>query len=138
MEVNPWQYSIPAHTPQSSFQDCKWTQQDPNGKHQVTTEEGKAQSEKRSLTGRQIARMIYDVFDISGDNEGILVFTDLSKVQFQNDIVLRLRHKVGRSSISSHLQTTDSILESPYKMQVEKSEDFKYLLQVYAKEDNCR
>ena len=43
-----------------------------NFNQQVTTAEGTVQSEKRSLTGRQIAWMIYDFFKISGDNEAIL------------------------------------------------------------------
>ena len=47
---------------------------------QVTTADGKAQSEKRSLTGRQIAWMIYDFFKIRGDSEDIVDFRDLSKV----------------------------------------------------------
>ena len=50
-------------------------------KKQVTTAEGKAQSEKRSLTGRQIARMIHNFFNSRGDNEAILDFRGLSKVQ---------------------------------------------------------
>ena len=47
-----------------------------NFKKQVTTTESKAQSEKRSLTGRQMAWMIYDLFKISRDNEAILNFRD--------------------------------------------------------------
>ena len=55
-----------------------------NFKKQATTAEGKAQSEKRLLTGRQIAWMIYDFFKISGDNEAILDFRDS---QLKNDSV---------------------------------------------------
>ena len=47
----------------------------------------KAQTEKRSLTGRQIAWMVYDFFKICGDNEAIFDFRDLSKVQLKNDKV---------------------------------------------------
>ena len=49
-----------------------------NFKKQVATAEGKAQSEKRSRTGRQIAWMICDFFKIIGDNRAILDFRDLS------------------------------------------------------------
>ena len=45
-----------------------------NFKKQVTTADGKAQSEKRSLTGRQIAWVINDFFNIGCDNEAILDF----------------------------------------------------------------
>ena len=58
-----------------------------NFKNQVTTAEGKAQSEKKSFTGRQIAWMIYDFFRISGDNEAILDCGNLSTVQLMNDNV---------------------------------------------------
>ena len=48
-----------------------------NFKKQVATAEGK-ETEKKSLTGTQIAWMIYDLFKTSGDNEAILDFRDLS------------------------------------------------------------
>ena len=47
-----------------------------NFKKQVTTGEGKAQSEKRSLRDRQIAWTIYDFIIFSGENEAILDFRD--------------------------------------------------------------
>ena len=52
-----------------------------NFKKQVTTAEGKAKSERRSLTGRQSSWMIYDFLKIGGDNGAILDFRDLSQVQ---------------------------------------------------------
>ena len=55
-----------------------------NFKKQVTTGEGEAQLERRSLTGRQIAWMINALFKICGDNEAILDFRDLSKVVVKN------------------------------------------------------
>ena len=55
-----------------------------NFKQRITTGEGKAQLEKRSLTGRQIAWMINALIKISGDNEAILDFRDLSKVLVKN------------------------------------------------------
>ena len=58
-----------------------------NTKKQITTAKGQAPSEKRSLTGRQIARMIYDFFKISGDNDAILDFRSSSKVQVKNNSI---------------------------------------------------
>ena len=58
-----------------------------NFRKQVTTAEGKSQSEKRSLTGRQIAWMIYDFCKISSNNEAILDFGDILTVQSRNDNV---------------------------------------------------
>ena len=69
-----------------------------NVKKQVTTAERTAQSEKRLLTGRQIAWMIFDFLNISGDNEAILEFKDLSKVKERQRS--SLRHRVGRCIIS--------------------------------------
>ena len=40
-------------------------------------------------SGKQIARVIYDFFKMSGDNEAILDFRDLPKVQLKNDNVPR-------------------------------------------------
>ena len=117
-----------------------------NFKTQVTTVEGKAQSETRPLSGRQIAWMIYDFFKISGDNEAILDLTDLSKVQLKNDSVQAFDAKSDEvlSAVTDRL--TDNILESLYKRQLKQSEESKYVLQVHAhkttfgdKKDNyCR
>ena len=52
-----------------------------NAKKQVTTAEGKAQSEMGSLPGKQIAWLICNIFKISGDNGAILNFRHLSKVR---------------------------------------------------------
>ena len=49
-------------------------------KVQVTTVKGKAQSEKRSLTGRLIAWKICDFYKVGVDNAAILDFRDKSKV----------------------------------------------------------
>ena len=50
-------------------------------KKPVTTAEGKAQLETRSLTSKQIAWLMYDFFKISGDNEAMLDFRASSKQQ---------------------------------------------------------
>ena len=102
-------------------------------KKEVTTAEGKAQSEKRSITGRQIALVIHDLFTISGANEAILDFRDLSKVKIKNDNVQAFDATWDElSAVTDRL--TDSILESPHKMQVEMSEELKYLLHLCAEE----
>ena len=75
-----------------------------NFKKQVTTAEGKAQSEKRS------------------------------KVQFKNDNIQAFDSKWDEAVSAVTDTSGDSILGSLHKMQVEKSEELKYLLQVYAQE----
>ena len=96
-----------------------------NFKKQVTTAEGRAQSEKRSLTGRQIAWMIHDVYTHRGDTDALLDFRDLSKVHFKNDNVQAFGTKWDE------VPPTDNIWE---RMQAGKSGGLKYLLQNYAQE----
>ena len=50
---------------------------------QVTTAEGKAQSEKRSFTGRHIAWMSYEFFKVSGDNKSHLVLSKVIETSIQ-------------------------------------------------------
>ena len=77
-----------------------------NFKKQVSTAEGTAQSEERSLAGRQIAWMIYGFFNISSDCEAILDYRDLSKVQsIEERQRSSLRNKGSHGTISSHWQT---------------------------------
>ena len=107
-----------------------------NFKKQVTT------AEKRSLTDRHSAWMIYDFFTTGGDSEAILDFRDLSKVPVNNHNVQVFDTKWDEvlSAVTDRL--TDNTLESLFKMQVEKSQEMKYLLQVFALGDktynHCR
>ena len=78
--------------------------------------------------------MIYNVSKISGDYEAILDFRDLSKVQSENDNVQASDTKWDEVLSAGTNRLADNILESLYKMQVEKSDELKYLLQVYAEE----
>ena len=74
--------------------------------------------------------MIHDFFKISGDNEAILDFRDLSKVHLKNDHVQAFYTKWDEVLSAVIDRPTDNMLESLYKMQVEKSEELKYLVQV--------
>ena len=77
-----------------------------NFKKQVTTGEGKAHSEKRSLTGRQIAP--------------ISDFRGLSKVHRKNDNVQAFNTKWNEVLSALTDRLTDNMLERLSKMQVEK------------------
>ena len=68
-----------------------------NFKKQVTTAEGKAPSEKRSLTGRQIA---------------CVIFSYLTKVQFKNDNVQTFDTKWDEAPSAVIRRLRDSTLES--------------------------
>ena len=68
---------------------------DKSFKEQVTNAEGKAQSEKVSLTGTQIAWMICDFSQMIGDDDAILDDRDLPEVQLQNDTVQDKRSDIS-------------------------------------------
>ena len=92
-----------------------------NFKKQVTTAEGKAKSEKRSLTRRQVAWMICDFHTIGDDNEPFGNFRDLSNVQLKNDNVQASDTKWDEILSAVTGRPTDSILESLHKSLIEKS-----------------
>ena len=94
-----------------------------NFKKQVTTAGGKAQAEKRSLTGKQIAGMLYDCFKKSWRQEAILDFRDFSKVQLKSDNVQAFDTKWDEVLSAVTDRPTDIILESLCKMHVKKSEN---------------
>ena len=96
-------------------------------KERVTTAEGEAQSEKRSFAGRLFAWIIYD-FKIGGSNGAILALREKSKVDVKNDNVQAFDTKWDEISSGVTDRLTDSFLESPYNMQVEMSDELKYLL----------
>ena len=110
--------------------------QQETSKKQVTTTAGRAQSGKRSLTGRQIAWMIYDFFKIRVDNDAILELKRFikspSKERQRSSLPTQSGMKYYQQSLTDVL--TASLLDSLCKMQVEKSEELKRLLQVYAQE----
>ena len=76
----------------------------------------------------------------------ILDSGDLSNAQLENDSVQALDAKWDEVLSPITDRPADSIFESVYKMQIEKSEDLKHVMQVYAQEttfgdekyDHCR
>ena len=72
--------------------------------------------------------MIYDFFNISGDNEAILDLRDFSKVQLNSGNVRAFDTKLDEVLSAVTDRPTDNILESLCKMQVEPSEGLKYVL----------
>ena len=91
-----------------------------------------------------IVWMIYDFFKIRGDNEAIFDLRALSKVHVKNNNVQATKCNEMSSSITD--RPTDKVLESLFKMQIEESEELKYVVHIYAQEtafgdkkyDNCR
>ena len=83
--------------------------------------------------------MIYE-FKISGDNEAILDFRvrDVSNGQLRNDNVQAF--DTERDEVLSAVtdRSTENILESLFKMQVEKLKELKSVLQVLRSGDDVR
>ena len=75
--------------------------------------------------------MIYDINKINGDNEAILDYRDLSKGQVKNDNFQSVDTKWDEVLLAVTDRLTGNKWQSLYKMQVEKSEKLKYVLQVY-------
>ena len=106
--------------------------------------QGASRNEKRTLTGRQIAWMIYDFFNISGGKEAILDFTDLSNVPWKTTTFKPSTQR--RTNYPRQLLTDLLTTESLHNFQVDSSEALKHVLQVYVqattfgdkKYDYCR
>ena len=77
--------------------------------------------------------MMCDFFKIRRDDEAILDLRDLSKVQMNTDNVPVFGTKWDEVLSAVTDRPTDSILESLYRMQIEKSEE-TYVIQVYTQE----
>ena len=118
------------------FQDCKRAQENPDEKLQETSHHcPREDSIREPMTySEHIAWMIYDFFKISGDNEAILDFRDLSEVQLKNDNVQAFDTKWSEVSSAAIDRATDNVLEICARCKLKKSEDLKYLLQVCAQE----
>ena len=86
------------------FQDCKRTEESSTRKLQETNHHT-----------RQVARMIYDFFKISGDNRAILDFRDLSKVHLKTDNVQAFDTKWNEVFSAVTDRYTESIWESLHK-----------------------
>ena len=78
--------------------------------------------------------MICDFFQMVGDDDAIFDDRDLPQVQLQNDNVQAFDTKSIEVTSAFVHRPIDNILESLYKMQVEKSEELKHVLHVYTHE----
>ena len=81
--------------------------------------------------------MIYNFLKMSGDSEAVLEFSDLSHVQLKNGIVPAFDTEWDEVLSPVTDGPTDNILESRYKMHVQKSVELKYVLQD-KKNDQCK
>ena len=78
--------------------------------------------------------MICDFSEMIGDDDAILDDRDLPQVQLQNDNVQASDTKSNEVTSAFANRPIDNILESLYKMQVERSEELKHALHVFTHE----
>ena len=89
-----------------------------------------AQQKGGYLTGRQIAAWIYKNFRISGESEAVWDLGEVLKGELKNDNVLAFDTKWDEVISSMHEKPFDTILEHVYRMQLEKSNQLKFVIQV--------
>ena len=77
----------------------------------------KAQKEDRFLLGRQIAYLIYEYFQVTGDNDSVENYADL--IVLRNDDVQEFDSKCDGILLSMTKIPSDDILEGLYKLRYE-------------------
>ena len=94
----------------------------PYFKKRVNLVEHKAQMQNRFLRGRQIAKMIYEYFRVTGAHDAVLDHTDLFSVSQLGDDVQDFDTRWDQVLLfTSEVPKDNSILESLYKMWIRES-----------------
>ena len=91
----------------------------------------KAQKEDRFLRGRQIARLIYEYFWVTGANDSVENYADPFSVGLRNDDVQEFDSKWDGILLSMTKIPPDNILEGLYKLRIRESEKLKTVLELY-------
>ena len=100
-------------------------------KKKVSLEEMKAQKEDRFLRGRQIAYLIYEYFRVTGANDSVENYADLSTVFLRKDDIQEFDSKWVEILLSMTQIPFDEILESLCKLRIRESEKLKTVLDLY-------
>ena len=94
-------------------------------KRRVSLEEQKAQKEDRFLCGRQIAYLICEYFWVTGANDSVENYADLSTIALRNDDIQEFESKWDGILLSMTKIPPDEILEGLYKLRIRESEKLK-------------
>ena len=86
----------------------------PYFKKRVNLEEHKAQMQHRFLRGRQIAKMSYEYFRVTGAHEAVLDFSDLLSDSLHGDDIQDCDTRWDQALLSTEELHKDRILESLY------------------------
>ena len=79
---------------------------------------------QRFLTGRQVAWMIYEYVKVSDEDESVLDFDEILKVELKNDNVQPFNARWDETIIAMKTQLDDEMLEK-YQRQLQQSEQLK-------------
>ena len=83
------------------------------------------------LRGRQIAYLIYEQFRVTGANDSVENHTDLFTVVLRNEDIQEFDSKWDGILLWMTQIPSDDILESLYKLRIQKSEKLKTVLELY-------
>ena len=100
-------------------------------KRRISLEEQKAQKEDRFLRGRQIACLIYEYFRVTGANDSVENYADLSTLGLRNDDIQEFDSKWDGIFLSMTTIPPDDIWKGLYKLRPRESEKLKTVLELY-------
>ena len=81
-------------------------------KRRAFSYEEAAQKEERFLTGRQVASMIFEYFQVSDTDESVLDFSEIFKVEWKNDNVQSSNMGWDETILAMKKQPDDEVLEN--------------------------
>ena len=99
-------------------------------RRRISLEEQKAQKDDRFLRGRQIAYLIYEYFRVTGANDSVENYADLS-LGLRDDDIQEFDSKWDGFLLSMTKIPSDDILEGLYKLRIRESEKLKTVLKLY-------
>ena len=100
-------------------------------KRRVSLDEQKSPKRGPFLRGRQIAYLIYEYFGVTGANDSVENYADLSSIAFRNDDIQEFDSKWNGNLLSMTKIPSDDILEGLYKLRIRESEKLKTVLELY-------
>ena len=85
----------------------------------------------RTVSGRQIAYLIYDHFRVTGSHDSVENYADLFTISLRNDDIQEFDSKWDGILLSMTKIPHDDILEGLYKLRIRESEKLKTVLELY-------
>ena len=105
-------------------------------KRRISLVEQDSQKQDRFLRGRQIALLIYEYLRVTGANDSVENYTDLSTIVLRNDDIQEFDSQWDGILLSMTKIPLDEILEGLYKLTIRESEKLKTVLELYDLQTN--